>query len=86
MARPNNAHFPWAYDEFVGVFTVYYLPEEHYVGVSKNLYDAYHRHIRRGKKVKGIKPLSFHKTKEEARHRENLWHSWLGCNGMKVHG
>ena len=68
------------------VHKVYYLPKEHYIGVTSQKYVStrVNNHRQSGLDTEGYRTLSVHKTREEARHRENLWHSWLGCNGMDV--
>ena len=61
---------------------VYYLPEEHYVGVTWDVPNRVRMHRNAGSNIEGWRVLSCHATRIEARHKENLWHSWLGCNGI----
>ena len=67
---------------------VYYLPEEHYVGVTSQIEP--NRRINKlrghGFNVDGWKILRTFNTREEARHFENLWHSYLGANGVNLNG
>ena len=65
---------------------VYYLPEEHYVGVSSQINPRFRIYKQRqlGMNTDGYKILKGFKTREDARHYENLWHSWLGANGINL--
>lgn len=65
---------------------VYYLPEEHYVGVTSqvNPYCRINKHQFLGFNVKGWTILNVFETREEARHLENMFHSYMGCNGINL--
>ena len=60
-------------------YTVYYIPEKHYCGITN-------RPKRRVKEhgADNFKVLQICKTKQEARHYENLFHSWLCMRGMST--
>ena len=65
-------------------YSVYYLPEEHYCGYTSYLTDRIRVHERAGKNVDGWKILYATKCKVDARHHENLFHSWMGMEGIKL--
>ncbi len=67
-------------DEF---FSVYYLPEEHYVGMTGWLTDRIKTHRLRGKNVEGWKLMASFPTNIEARNYEAMLQSSMGFNGLK---
>ena len=67
-------------------YKLYYLPNEHYVGITLHLYQRMFKHREREKDTDGYKILAVYPTLEQARHHENLMHSWMGCNGLHLHG
>ena len=64
-----------------GMFYVYYIPSKHYCGITNSLTSRMYNH-----KESDFKVLQSCSTREEARHLENLFHSLMGMNGMKVNG
>ena len=66
-------------------FAVYYLPEEHYCGVTNNPEKRMIVHKNKGMNVEGWRVLSCHDTLVEARHQENLFHSVLCMEGISLH-
>ena len=65
---------------------VYYLPEEHYCGITRRLSHRMGYHRTQGHIPDNYRVLACYETKAEARHHENLMHSFLGCNGMSLQG
>ena len=65
-------------------YYVYYLPEEHYAGITFMLSDRMVTHRQHGMNTEGCKILAEYKDKAEARHHENLLHSWMGMNGINM--
>ena len=66
---------------------VYYLPREHYVGITSQKYPSQrvcNLKQRTGMDITGWRVLQVFNTREEARHYENMWHSWLGANGINI--
>ena len=54
--RQANKHKP----------TVYYIPEEHYVGITENLYERIQKHKSLGKNIEGYRILKEFNTRQEA--------------------
>ena len=63
-------------------YIVYYLPEEHYVGITNHPKDRMSNHRRGGKNINGWRVLYATECRTDARHHENLFHSVLMCNGI----
>jgi hypothetical protein len=65
---------------------VYYLPEEHYVGVTSQKYPCarINKHNFLGFNTDNWYILNVFETREEARHLENMFHSYMGCNGVNL--
>ena len=66
-------------------FVVYYIPNEHYCGVTSNPQARMASHKHKGMDIEGWRVLSCHDTFIEARHQENLFHSMMGMNGIDLH-
>ena len=68
------------------VYTVYYIPEEHYCGITKMKPEkrlAHHKY--EGRNIEGWRVLFCSEDKAEAYHHEALFHSVLGMNGLIQH-
>jgi len=64
-----------------GLFTVYLLPRENYVGMTNNLYYRLSTHKCKHKRnIEGAKVLGKYKTKKEALYIEAMYHD-NGYNG-----
>ena len=63
---------------------IYYLPEEHYCGVTSNPARRMATHRYHGNNIEGWRVLACYDTLLEARHHENLFHSVLGMEGMSL--
>lgn len=61
---------------------VYYLPEEHYVGITSNLYRRMSNHKNEGRSVIDVEIVSKHKTPEMAALMEAYLHT-IGYRGSK---
>ena len=69
----------------VGYYTVYYLPKEHYCGITKmNVEYRMHQHKSKGKNVEGWRVMFCSEDKLEAYHYESLYHGVLGVNGLLI--
>ena len=66
-------------------YVVYYIPDEHYCGITNNPKKRMIVHKSKGMNVEGWRVLSCHDTLIEARHQENLFHSVLGMEGISLH-
>ena len=65
-------------------YSVYYLPEEHYCGYTSYLEDRMRVHENAGRNIEGWRVLYATESKEDARHHENFFHSWMGMEGIKL--
>ena len=65
-----------------GGWIVYYLPEEHYVGITSNLYRRMSNHKSDGKSTIDLEIISKHKTPEMAALMECYLHT-MGYRGSK---
>lgn len=65
---------------------VYYLPNEHYIGITsqKNPYYRINKHKFLGLNTDGWFVINVFSTREEARHLENMLHSYMGFNGINL--
>ena len=65
-----------------GIYTVYYLPEEHYCGYTKALDRRMKEHIVAGKNVDNMRVLYASENHIETIHHEAMFQSYLGMNGL----
>ncbi len=65
-----------------GMFRVYYLPEEHYVGMTSDIYNRMKQHSKKGKITQGFEIVWTCKTAAMALLMEAYLHT-LGYNGCK---
>ena len=65
---------------------VYYIPSIHYAGVSgmHHINERIAKHKHYGVDVEGWRIMNVFESREEARHHENLLHSWMGMNGINT--
>ena len=63
-----------------GYYSVYYIPNEHYVGYTKMFDHRMKEHSRKGKNVEGTVVLRTFEDKNYARLYEAQWHT-MGVNG-----
>ena len=75
----NKKHYSKKLD---GYYSVYYLPEEHYCGVTNCVEIRIKDHEKSGKNTEGWKVLYCSPDYNVARHHENLFHSLLGMEGI----
>ena len=68
-------------DEYPG-YSVYYIPEEHYVGMSKNVYGRINKHRHLGKIVDGYEVLQSFENPIAAHLMETRLHL-MGYNGYR---
>ncbi len=64
-------------------YSVYYLPEEHYIGMSKNVYSRIIKHRHLGKIVEGYEVLLSFDNPIEAHLMETRLHL-MGYNGYRA--
>ena len=84
-AKNGNIYQKKHYDKtLLDYYVVYYLPKEHYCGVTNNPERRMTVHKSYGNDPEGWRVLSCHDTLLEARHQENLFHSVLGIEGMSL--
>ena len=72
MLRDRDKHLP----------CVYYLPEEHYVGVTENVRDRCRRHRGIGRITEGVEVLAYFERRIDAKWFEILLHQrgYLGAH------
>ena len=63
-------------------YIIYYLPLEHYVGITNNPNYRMSGHRKHGKDTTGWRVLQTTKTKHEAKYIEALFASVLAINGL----
>ena len=63
-------------------YSLYYLPEDHYIGVTNQLSLRLVNHKRKSKHILGYEIVSVFKTKKEALRTERYLHS-IGYNGSQ---
>jgi len=68
-----------------GHYSVYYLPEEHYVGVTGSTRQRMHKHNHDGMITEGLEVVYTTKSKEDAYSFEAKLHS-MGYNGSEEQG
>jgi len=68
-------------NEYPG-YSVYYMPEEHYVGLSKNVYSRINKHRCLGKITTGYEVLMSFENPIEAHMLETTLHL-MGYNGYR---
>jgi hypothetical protein len=64
-----------------GFWTVYYLPDTHYIGITSCLYERMKEHERRGKNTNNYKVIGKYKKATEAAIVEAVYHN-NGYNGF----
>ena len=67
-----------------GLYTVYLIVNENYVGMTSDLNKRFIKHKSKGKDVSDVKILSKYKTKREALDVEAGYHK-LGYNGKRIY-
>ena len=67
-----------------GLYTLYYLKEEHYVGITDSVKRRMRVHKSLGKYTEDVEVICKFKTKREALDAEGLLHS-VGYNGKNKH-
>lgn len=65
-----------------GIYTVYYLPEEHYCGYTKILDRRMNEHAASGKNISNMRILYSSENHTQAIHHEAMFQSYLGMNGL----
>ena len=60
---------------------VYYIPNEHYVGVSDKPYRRINHHHKKGWNIANARMLFHSKSRSEAERVEAEFHIMLSCNG-----
>ena len=68
-------------EEYPG-YSVYYIPEEHYVGMSKNVYSRMNKHKHLGKIIDDYEVLQSFENPIEAHLMETRLHL-MGYNGYR---
>ena len=66
-------------------YTLYYLPEIHYVGVTNDLKRRIREHKYTGRYNSSLETIYTFKTKREALDMERKFHDILGFNGSNNH-
>ena len=64
-------------------YTLYYLKEEHYVGVTNQYKFRLLNHKKNGRHILDFEPIYKYKTKREALDAEKYLHS-IGYNGVNI--
>ena len=78
----NKIHKKYYYNQKDGFHYVYYLPEEHYVGVTDNLkFRMYEHKNAQNRNTSNYKILYRHTSREESLKVEAQFHNILACNG-----
>lgn len=67
-----------------GIYTVYYLPEEHYCGYTKSYDRRLQKHKSEGKDISKAKVLFASKDWNTAVHHEAMFQSYLGIEGLNT--
>jgi len=87
LAALNKSNYESKKD---GLFTVYLLPKENYVGQTTSLYSRTINHKRIGRDVSDVQIIGKYKTIEEAKTVESYYHQMgykgkhPGCKGNKI--
>jgi hypothetical protein len=68
-------------EEYPG-YAIYILPDEHYIGMTKNVYNRIIKHKHKGKNVDGWKVITCFKDPMEAHLYETKLHM-MGFNGFR---
>ena len=61
---------------------VYYLPEEHYIGITRHIYDRMYCHRKNGKITEGYEILAYFERRVDAHYLETMFHM-RGYNGFR---
>ena len=64
-----------------GMYTLYYLPEEHYIGITTNVYNRLKRHKGQGNHSADVEIVAKFDNKREALNTERYMHN-IGYNGI----
>ena len=82
LSAKNKA---WKDSHKDGLYTVYLLAKEDYVGHTENLYSRLNNHKSKGKDVSDVKILGKYHTKDEAKRVEASYHDngFKGAYGFK---
>ena len=67
-----------------GMYTLYYLPEEHYIGITTNMYNRLKRHKSQGNHTTDVEVVAKFDNKKEALSTERYMHN-IGYNGINKH-
>ena len=67
-----------------GIYTVYYLPEEHYCGYTRSYDRRLQKHKSDGKDINGARVLFASKDWSTAVHHEAMFQSYLGMEGLNT--
>ena len=80
--KADNIKFRKRYIEETNGYAVYYLPEEHYVGLTNNIRSRMNDHKKRGKCVDGYEILCVCESPIDAHLYETMFHQ-RGYNGFQ---
>jgi hypothetical protein len=67
-----------------GYYYVYYLPEEHYCGITNSLVNRMIDHRKKGKNTDNYRILYSSKDKKDACYHEALFQSTLAIEGLAI--
>lgn len=68
-------------EEYPG-YALYYIPEEHYIGITNNVYTRMNKHKHLGKIIDGWEVIQCYDNPIEAHFHETLFHL-IGYNGYR---
>ena len=64
-------------------YSVYYLPEEHYVGITNSMYDRMQHHRHKGKIIEGYEVIAKFEREVDAMWLEIMFHQ-RGYHGFRT--
>ena len=64
-----------------GMYTLYYLPEEHYIGITTSMHNRMHVHKSQGNHSADVEIVAKFDNKREALNTERYMHN-IGYNGI----
>ncbi len=67
-----------------GCYYVYYLPQEHYCGITNSLVSRMIDHRKKGKNTDNYRVLYYSKDKKDACYHEALFQSTLAIEGLAI--